>query len=129
MPSLSRYPKAEAFVLGWLRAGLDPPVFTETDENLQQTAPAYKVQVVGGGEQDITRSPTVEICAYAVGRGAALDLLDEADYRMRHLRCQGTADGYADDVRLAFHPTAEPYGNTDLHQATASYTVDFRPKP
>lgn len=127
MPSW--YPRAEQLVLDWLRAGNSSPVFTETDENLASLVPALKVQVFGGGSSaQMTRSPSVEICAYAVGRGAALDLMDAADRRMMALAGAGFESRFVDDVRLLFHPSVEPYANTGLHQATATYTIDIRPQ-
>lgn len=128
MPRASRYPQAEQLVLDWLTAGLTEPVFTETDTSIDDTAPAFKVQVVGGSSFGIDRTPSVEICALAVGRAEALLLLDKADALMQVLACNGTASGFVDEVRLTFYPSVEPYENSGLHQATATYAIDFRPR-
>lgn len=123
---VSKHPQAEQLVIDWLQANLNEPVFTETDDSL--TPPAFRVQVVGGTAFDLTRSPSVEVCAYEVGRGAALDLLEKADLQMMALAASGFAGRYVDDVRLTFYPSIEPYMNTGLHQATSTYAIDLRPQ-
>lgn len=122
----SKHPQAEQLVIDWLQANLTEPVFTETDDSLN--APAFRVQVVGGTAFDLTRSPSVEVCAYAIGRGAALELLEKADLQMLALAASGFAGRYVDDVRLTFYPSVEPYMNTGLHQATSTYAIDLRPQ-
>lgn len=126
----SKHPQAEQLVLDWLQATLAELVFTETDDSL--TGPSVRVQVVGGtgstGVNQLTRSPSVELSAYEKGRGAALDLLEKADLQMMALSSSGFAGRYVDDVRLTFYPSVEPYMNTGLHQATATYAIDLRPQ-
>ena len=126
----SKHPQAEQLVLDWLKTSLTEQVFTETDDSL--TAPAFRVQVFGGtggtGANQLTRSPSVELSAYAKGRGAALDLLEKGDLQMMALSSSGFAGRYVDDVRLTFYPSVEPYMNTGLHQATATYAIDLRPQ-
>lgn len=124
----AKYPRVETLVLDWLKP-LGKPVFTETDEDLPNVAPAIKAAVFGGSTMlQNTRSPVVEIATYAVGRGSALDLMDEVDQRMMQLAGNGFPDRYVDNVRLVFHPSVQPYSNTGLHQAIASYAVDVRPQ-
>ena len=123
---MGNHPQAERLVLDWLTSGLAEPVFTETGETLKPGT--VKVQVTGGPGAELLRSPSVEVCTYEVGRGAALDLLEKVDQRMMELAANGFPDRFVDDVRLVFYPAVEPYMNTGLHQATASYTIDIRPQ-
>lgn len=123
----SRHPQAEALVVDWLKQQLEEPVFTETDSSF--APPAFKVQVFGGtGIDRITRAASIELCAYAQGRGPALDLLDKADAVLMSLAANGFPRRYVDDVELVFYPAVEPYANTGLHQATATYSAKIRPQ-
>lgn len=121
---MREWPDIERAVVAWLGT-LGRPVYTETGP----TTPAeyLTVERVGGTGTRIDRDVDVEISVIAATRPALWDLVADVEARIRALAATG--DGmYVDDVVEAFAFSIDPYPNTSVRRATATYTLTVRPQ-
>lgn len=125
-----RWANVEKFLRLWLAERTGRPVYTETDGTLTGNLPAYQITRVGGsGGIDFSKTVAIEIDSIAATRGAMWDTAADAQTAMHELAANGTADWYVDTVEETFSPAVEPYENTGVRRATATYALTIRPLP
>lgn len=125
-----RWANVEKFLRLWLAQETGKVVYTETDGSLSGALPAYQITRVGGSDgADFSKSVSVEVDSIAATRGAMWDTAADAQTAMHKLAANGTADWYVDTVEEMFSPAVEPYENTGVRRATATYALTIRPLP
>lgn len=125
-----KWANVEKLLRLWLAAETGRAVYTETDGTLAANLPAYQITRVGGsGGIDFSKSVSVEVDSIAATRGDMWDTAAAAQTAMHKLAANGTADWYVDTVEETFSPAIEPYENTGVRRATATYALTIRPLP
>lgn len=124
-----RWPNVEKLVVGWVATRTGRPVFTETDDSITGSLPAYQVTRVGGaGGPDFTKTVQVEIDAIAATRSALWDAVADLETAMFSLAANGTEDWYVDSVTETFSAAIQPHENPGARRATATYGLALRPQ-
>lgn len=115
----------------WLSTHTTAVVYTETDQNLVAVARAKGVILVqrsGGSTAVISKDVDVEVWVFAGTRAEMWALAADVESAMFDLAADGAAEGYVDDVVEAFGFSQEPYSNTSVRRATATYQITVRPQ-
>lgn len=121
---MPEWPDVERTVVAWLGT-LGRPVYTETGPT---TPTEYlTVERVGGTGTRIDRDVDVEISVIAGTRSDLWALVAQVEARVRALAASGD-DTYVDDVAETFAFAIDPYPNTTVRRATATYTLTVRPQ-
>ncbi|MFD7319228.1 hypothetical protein [Streptomyces sp. NPDC059883] len=119
----------ELTVMLWLRSQL--PGVRVTDElpdKVETRLPLIWVRVVGGGDDRISDTATVDVQAFAADRAAMWQLAERARAAMLAAGAQWVpgARVVIDTVDTIERPNEVPYGNPALRRAVASYALTSR---
>lgn len=124
------WPNAEKFVRAWIMAHTGRMVYTETPGKLEGDPPVYQVTRVGGSDRSQhDKRVNIEVDSIAVSRGAMWDAAAAVQTAMDSLAANGDEQWYVDDVEEIFAPAVEPYENSTVKRATATYALTLRPRP
>ncbi|MFD8437450.1 hypothetical protein ACFV2I_20410 [Streptomyces microflavus] len=123
------WPDTELLVMTGLRPLL-PGVrlVDELPDKLETRVPLVQVLVVGGADDRVTDTATVDIAAFAATRAAAWELAEQARQAIHSLAATHDPGQRAviDDVSTEQRPAIVPYGNPAVRRAVATYTVSAR---
>lgn len=132
MPDVTlEWANVERIVLQHLKASTTAEVYTETSTDLDQVAQAtgaILVERAGGRGRGIEKDVDVMVAVHAATRADLWDLAAEVETAMAGLEAEATADGYVDTVEEAFSFDVEPYSNSRVRRASATYTLTVRPR-
>jgi hypothetical protein len=124
-----RWPNVERGVVRWLGARTGRPVYTESDEELEERLPAYRVERVGGADAyELGKEIQVEVSSLAATRPELWAAVADAESAMEALKANGFEGFYVDDVRETFSAAVVPYRNDGVRKATATYGLTLRPQ-
>ncbi|MER7696165.1 hypothetical protein [Streptomyces sp. NPDC096095] len=103
-------------------------VVDELPDRLETRVPLVSVLVVGGGDDEITDTATVDVAAFAATRAAAWALAEQTRRAMHALAATHNAGQKVviDDVSTQERPAVVPYGNPAVRRAVATYAVSTR---
>ncbi|MEV7959302.1 hypothetical protein ACIO6T_41410 [Streptomyces sp. NPDC087532] len=103
-------------------------VTDELPDQLEKFLPLVQVRVVGGGDDEVTDTATVDVQAFASTRARMWELAEQARTAMHALAATHVPGQAAviDTVTTAARPAEVPYGNPALRRAVATYTVATR---
>lgn len=103
-------------------------VVDELPDRLETRIPLVSVRVVGGGDDQVTDTATVDVEAFAATRAAMWALAEQTRAAMHALAATHNPGQKVviDDVTTAARPAEVPYGNPALRRAIASYAVATR---
>lgn len=103
-------------------------VVDELPDRLETRVPLVSVLVVGGTDDRITDSPTVDVICFAATRAETWALAEKSRRAMHALAATHDPGQKVviDDVRTEERPAIVPYGNPAVRRAVATYTVSAR---
>ncbi|MCR8947164.1 hypothetical protein NW249_34315 [Streptomyces sp. OUCMDZ-4982] len=103
-------------------------VVDELPDKVETRLPLVQVLVVGGADDRVTDTATVDVVAFAATRAAVWTLAEQTRAAMHALAAthQPTQKTVIDDVTTAQRPTVVPYGNPAVRRAVATYTLSAR---
>ncbi|MFE3471195.1 hypothetical protein ACFXOI_05825 [Streptomyces bacillaris] len=103
-------------------------VVDELPDKVESRVPLVQVLVVGGADDRVTDTATVDVVAFAATRPAVWALAEQTRAAMHALAAthQPAQKTVIDDVTTAQRPTVVPYGNPAVRRAVATYTLSAR---
>ncbi|MBK3561088.1 hypothetical protein JHN55_32090 [Streptomyces sp. MBT56] len=103
-------------------------VVDELPDRLEDRVPLVSVLVVGGGDDRITDTATVDLASFAKTRAETWALAERTRRAMHSLAATHNPGQKAviDDVTTSQRPAIVPYGNPAVRRAVATYTVSAR---
>ncbi|MYR37047.1 hypothetical protein GTX14_09865 [Streptomyces sp. SID4944] len=103
-------------------------VVDELPDKLETRVPLVQVLVVGGADDRVTDTATVDVVAFAATRAAVWALAEQTRVAMHTLAAthQPAQKAVIDDVTTAQRPTVVPYGNPAVRRAIATYALSAR---
>ncbi|WP_030585717.1 phage tail termination protein [Streptomyces anulatus] len=103
-------------------------VVDELPDRLETRVPLVSVLVVGGDDDRITDTATVDLASFAATRAEAWALAEQSRRAMHSLAATHNPGQRAviDDVTTSQRPAIVPYGNPAVRRALATYTVSAR---
>ncbi|MFF2525896.1 phage tail termination protein [Streptomyces liangshanensis] len=119
----------ELLVITGLRARLTGVRVTdELPDKLEGKLPLVWVRVVGGADDRVTDTATVDVQAFAATRVLMWELAEKTRQAMHALAATHDPGQLVvvDDVTTAARPAEVPYGNPSLRRAVATYEVATR---
>ncbi|MFJ2702975.1 hypothetical protein ACIO3R_07220 [Streptomyces sp. NPDC087428] len=119
----------ELAVISGVRARLPGARVTdELPDKLETRLPLVWVRVMGGGDDRVTDTATVDVQTFAATRAAMWELAEQARTAVHALAATHDSGQRVviDDVTTAARPAEVPYGNPGVRRAVASYEVATR---
>ncbi|MEU6872391.1 hypothetical protein [Streptomyces sp. NPDC046751] len=103
-------------------------VVDELPDQVEKVLPVVQVRVVGGADDQVTDTATVDVQCFAATRGGMWQLTEQTRTAMHALTATHVPGQAAviDAVTTAARPAEVPYGNPALRRAVATYTVATR---
>ncbi|MFE5662457.1 hypothetical protein ACFQ7W_00805 [Streptomyces niveus] len=103
-------------------------VTDELPDKLETRLPLVWVRVVGGADDRITDTATVDVHSFAATRALMWELAEQTRAAVHALAATHNAGQRVviDDVATAARPAEVPYGNPLLRRAVATYEVATR---
>lgn len=116
------FPDTMAVVIDYLETKISVRTSADVPEDL--TIPALVVQEVGGEDDSITDSTSLDVSAFAPTYAAARSLAEQA--RLALAQVAGRWSPLIDHVETVTRPTRRDYENPGVERIVATYRVTAR---